>query len=93
MFTDADVTCSRVEFSRGVDSLGSGEIRLFSDRLELPGVTVPLDRLDGIALQSAQDLYVSDIENTYLVRSRLVKCMVKYIDACRILTGKKGLGL
>ena len=93
VFTDADVTCSRVEFSRGVDSLGSGEMRLFSDRLELPGVTVPLDRLDGIALQSAQDLYVSDSENTYLVRSRLVKCMVKYISACRILTGKKELGL
>ena len=92
IFSDSDVTCDRVAFSKGVESLGSGELRLFPDRLELPGVEVPLERLTGIALRGPQDLYVSDGENTYLVRSRLVKCMVKYISACRILTGKKDLG-
>jgi hypothetical protein len=68
-------------------------MRLYADRLELPGITVPLDRLSGIALRGSQDLYVSDNENTYLIRSRVVKCMVKYISACRIFTGKKDLGL
>ena len=93
VFTDGDVSCGRVDFSKGVEDLGGGEMRLFADRLELPGVTVPLDKLSGIALRGPQDLYVSDSENTYLVRSRVVKCMVKYISACRIFTGKKDLGL
>ena len=79
-------------FSKGVETMGAGEMRLFADRLELPGVEMPLDKLSGIALRGPQDLYVSDGENTYLVRSKLVKCMVKSISACRILTGTKELG-
>ena len=93
VFSDGEVSCDRVDFSKGVEAKGAGEMRLYADRLELPGVSVPLDRLSGIALRGPQDLYVSDGENTYLVRSRLVKCMVKYISACRILTGKRELGL
>ncbi len=93
IFTDGDVTVDKVDFAKGVGSVGTGEMRLFADRLELPGVSVPLERLSGIAMRGAQDLYVSDGEETYLVRSRLVKCMAKYISACRCLTGKTDLGV
>ena len=93
IFTDSDVICDRVSFAEGTHAIGSGEMRLFSDRLELPGVTVALDALSGIALRGAQDLYISSGEETYLIRSSVVKCMVKYISACRILTGNGDLGV
>ena len=80
-------------FAAGTQAVGSGEMRLFSDRLELPGVTVALNKLTGIALRGAQDLYISSEEETWLIRSGVVKCMVKYISACRLLTGNADLGV
>ena len=60
-------------------------MRLYSDRLEIPGAEIPLKELSGIALVEGQDLYVSTAGVTYLVRSKTVKCMIKYLTACSFL--------
>ena len=79
IFTDADVYTHLVDFARDQKMLGSGEMRLFSRRLEIPGADIPLERLTGLAIVEGQDLYVSTAEATYLVRSRTVRCMTKYL--------------
>ena len=93
IFTDGGVRTDEVLFAKDTKSLGKGEMRLYRDRLELPGVTVPLSELSGMALMGPQDLYVSTEEHHYLVRSQLVRCMVKYLTACSHLKGDAALGV
>jgi len=93
IFADADVVTHRVEFAKDQKSLDSGEMRLFSDRLEIPGAEIPLDRLTGIAILQGQDLYVSTAEETYLVRSQTVRCMTKYLTACSFLNPGANYGV
>ncbi len=93
IFTDGGVKTDEVLFASDTRSVGKGEMRLFRDRLELPGVTVPLPELTGMALMGPQDLYVSTEDHHYLVRSNLVRCMVKYLTACSHLKGDADLGV
>ena len=93
IFTDAGVRTDEVLFALDTKSVGKGEMRLYRDRLELPGVTVLLSELTGMALMGPQDLYVSAGESHYLVRSKLVRCMVKYLTACSHLKGDAELGV
>ena len=93
IFTDTGVRTDQVLFASDTKALGKGEMRLYRDRLELPGVTVPLAELSGMALMGPQDLYVSTKDNHYLVRSNLVRCMVKYLTACSHLRGDAELGV
>lgn len=87
IFTDTEVAASDVIFSRGLRPVGKGRMRLFRDRLELPGVTVPLREITGIALKGPQDIYFGTAEHHYLVRSDEIRCMVKYLTACSWLNG------
>ena len=93
IFTDTGVRTDQVLFASDTKALGKGEMRLYRDRLELPGVTVPLSELSGMALMGPQDLYVSTKDEHYLVRSNLVRCMVKYLTACSHLKGGAELGV
>ena len=93
IFTDADVITHTVDSAKGQQSVGSGEMRLFSDRLEIPGAEIPLKELSGIALVEGQDLYVSSAGTTYLVRSKSVKCMIKYLTACSFLNPGASYGV
>lgn len=89
VFADTDMTCDQVLFAQSEKIVGKGDMRLYRDRLELPGVTVTMDELEGMAMMGPQDLYVSTSERSYLVRSKRVRCMVKYITACSHLTGRE----
>ena len=93
IFTDADVYTQTVDFAKDQETLDSGEMRLYSDRLEIPGAEIPLGELSGIALVEGQDLYVSTAKVTCLVRSRTVKCMIKYLTACSILNPGANYGV
>lgn len=88
IFTDTDMRADRVDFAKGLQPMGKGELKLFRDRLELPGASIPLAELSGIALVEAQDLYLGAGSENYLVRSSLPRCLVKYLTACRCLTGR-----
>ena len=93
IFTDDDMRTDQVEFSRGTTFLAKGELKLFSDRLELPGVTVPLTQLTGMSLVGPQDLYVGSGGHSYLVRSDHVRCLVKYLTACSRLNPETAYGV
>ena len=94
IFIDTDMTADEVLFAKDVKALGKGEMRLYADRLELPGeVTVPLGELTGMSIMGPQDLYVGTREHNYLIRSGLARCVVKYISACSFLTGRADLGV
>ena len=88
IFSDSDVRVDRVEFAKGLKTLERGEMKLYSDRLEIPGAVLPLDGLTGVSLMGGQDLYLGTDEENYLVRSSTVRCMRKYLVACTCLTGK-----
>ena len=93
IFTDSSIRCDEVLFAQDTKSVGKGEMRLFRDRLELPGVTIPLAELTGMALMGPQDLYVGTEERHYLLRSAMVRCMVKYLTACSHLKGDADFGV
>ena len=93
IFTDSSIRCDEVLFAQDTKSVDKGEMRLFRDRLELPGVTIPLAELTGMALMGPQDLYVSTEERHYLLRSAMVRCMVKYLTACSHLKGDTDFGV
>ncbi len=93
VFTDSDIFTQVVDSARDQTNLADGEMRLYSDRLEIPGAEIPLKELSGIALVEGQDLYLSTAKITYLVRSRTVKCMVKYLTACSVLNPGANYGV
>lgn len=85
IFTDTDMETREVHSSRDTVFLARGDMRLYRDRLELPGVTIPLASLTGIALQGPQNIYFGVDGRSYLVRSDAVRCTVKYLTACSYL--------
>ncbi len=89
VFTDSTVRVEEVAAARSSVVLGSGDMTLYRDRLELPGVTVPLARLTGMSIMGAQTLFLSMDDRSFSVTSPVVRCMVKYLTACTILTGKE----
>lgn len=93
IFSDSDMRTDEVDFSRGTKPIGRGELKLYRDRLELPGVTVPLTELTGMSLVGPQDLYVGSGEHSYLVRSDHIRCLVKYLTACSCLNPETTYGV
>ena len=93
IFTDADMRLDEVHFSEGLKLLGKGEMKLYKDRLELPGVTLPVGDITGISLRGPQDIYFGTETANYLVRSRFVRCTVKYLTACSYLNGGREYGV
>ena len=88
VFTDADMELLRIHPARAAEPLGSGGMALYRDRLELPGVTLPLSALTGVALRGPQDIYFSAGEEHYMVRSSAVRCTVRYLSAVNCLLGE-----
>ena len=88
IFTDASIRTDEVRAASSVNLLGRGEMKLYRDRLELPGLSLSLQDITGLAVVGAQDLYVgtSDGRN-FEIRSGLVCDMIKYVTACSHLTG------
>lgn len=82
VFTDTDITCHEVESSKGLTPIGKGEMKLYTDRLEIPGLSLPIKDITGIALRGPQDLYIGVLDHSYLLRSNYTRCMVKYLTAC-----------
>ena len=87
IFTDTDVRVDTVVSGSGTKLLGRGDMRLFRDRLELPGASLPAGDITGVSLMGPQDLYISAGDTHYVVRSGTVHCMVKYLTALSHLNG------
>ena len=93
VFTDTDISCAEVEAAKGLKSIGKGDMRLYTDRLELPGLTLELSEITGIALRGPQDLYIGVKDHSYLLRSHYTRCMVKYLTACSYLNPSAEYGV
>ena len=81
IFTDSDMECLRVESGRQSSLVGQGGMALYKDRLELPGVTLPLSEIRGISLRGPQDIFFGTAENTYQLRCTARRCTVRYLTA------------
>ncbi len=87
VFTDGEMCCWEIEKGRSRRLLEEGDMTLYRDRLELPGVTLPLSEIRGVALRGPQDIYFSTEERTWQVSSRQVRCTVRYLTAISHLNG------
>lgn len=87
IFTDADMRVDTVQSGSGTKPLGRGDMRLFRDRLELPGASLPAGDITGVSLMGPQDLYISAGDTHYVIRSSTIHCMVKYLTALSHLNG------
>jgi len=87
IFRDDAFDLYRVETARRLEKAGSGELRLFRDRLELPGgVTLPIPSISGMSLRGPSDLFIGTGEgDSYEVHTDEVRCTLKYLQACRLL--------
>jgi 1-acyl-sn-glycerol-3-phosphate acyltransferase len=93
IFVDTDMHTNHIHSGQGKQRLGRGDMRLYRDRLELPGVTLPLEDISGISLRGPQDIYFGTKENHYQVGSEKVRCTVKYLSACAYLNNRTDYGV
>ena len=85
IFTDTEMECFRVESGHDSSLVGQGSMALYKDRLELPGVTLPLSDIRGISLRGPQDIYFGTLENNYQLRCKSRRCTVRYLTAISYL--------
>ncbi|MBR6207503.1 MAG: 1-acyl-sn-glycerol-3-phosphate acyltransferase [Oscillospiraceae bacterium] len=91
--SDTGIVAEEVFSARGQKRLGKGEMRLYWDRLELPGLTIPLREIEGMSVMGAQRLFVGAGGRSYQLRSDHPCSMIQYVAACRFLTGREDLGV
>jgi hypothetical protein len=83
IFTDSGMELYSVASGRGTKKLASGELRLYRDRMELPGgASLPVSKISGMSLRGQKDLFIGCGEEHYLLKTPLVRCTVKYLIAC-----------
>ena len=83
IFADSGMELYSVASGRGTKRLALGELRLFRDRLELPGgVSLPVSKISGMSLRGQKDLFIGCGRAHYLLKTPFVRCTVKYLTAC-----------
>lgn len=88
IFADSDIRTDEVQTASSLRLLGRGDMKLYKDRLVLPGLALPLDNISGMAVVRGQSLYIGTKDGrSYEVRSMLICSMKKYLTACSYLTG------
>lgn len=97
IFTDTQMQLYRVESARGLELLGEGELKLFKDRVELPGgELLSGSDIGGMSMRGAGHLYIGTFDGRhYMVRGKgkTVRCTVKYLSACGYLGFNVGAGV
>lgn len=94
IFTDSDMELNSVTSAKGKEPLGKGELRLYADRLELPGgLTLKKEEISGMSMLGAGVLHIGSGEQHYELRSEKVRCTVKYLSACGCLGCAVGVGV
>lgn len=83
IFSDGGMELYEIRTGRWMKKLACGQMRLFRDRLELPGGTaLLLSGITGMSLRGQKDLFISAGDEHYLLRTGLVRCTAKYLTAC-----------
>lgn len=88
---DTEISISRVDDGHIKTLLGQGELCLYRDRLETPGLTVPLADISGINLSGPQSLELSVGTDHYYLKSSQVRNLRKYITLYRAITDPQNI--
>lgn len=89
IFNDSEMLCYQVETATALTPVGQGELTLYSDRISLPGITLPLEDVRGASIRGSWNLYIGTDNHTYLISSKKIRNTVRYIHAMEFLTGKE----
>lgn len=94
IFSDSGMELCEVSSGRWMKKLSRGDMRLFRDRLELPGgYALPISEITGMSLRGQKDLFIGAGDRHYLLRTPYVRCTVKYLTACADLGCPVGYGV
>lgn len=86
IFSDSPAELYEVSSGQGAARLGRGDIRLYRDRLELPGgVSLPISEITGMSLRGPTDLFLTRGGHSYQLLTGKSCCTHKYLSACRYL--------
>ena len=79
IFTDTEMHLRAVTADHESTDLGTGDMTLYTDRLECCGQVFPLSDLGGFALRGAQTVNFSCGTHNYEITSEKVRCTRKYM--------------
>lgn len=85
IFSDTDMLLYKVKTGDSAQFVSAGEFILYRDRLVLPdGNTVSLKELKGMSVMGPQKLHFSTASTNYVVKSTKIRCVLKYLSACKV---------
>ena len=85
IFSDTDMLLYKVSTGESEAFISAGELTLYRDRLVLPdGNIIPLKELKGMSVMGPQTLHFSTATVNYVVKSTKIRCVVKYLSACKV---------
>lgn len=91
LLSDTDIRVSVVSDEHLESLLGQGELRLYKDRLEAPGIGFPLAEIHGINLSGPQSIELSAGGKHYYLKSKEVRNLRKYLTLYRAITDPKNI--
>jgi len=95
VFEDSGWLLRRVHSGKSVERIAEGEVRLFRDRLELPGgISLPIGFISGMSLRGPVVLYIGTGDGDhYELRGCETSNVLKYLTACAYLGSPVGVGV
>jgi len=85
IFTDTDMHLYTVQTGDSARFISAGTLKLYRDRLELPsGTKILLKDLRGMSVMGAKTLFFSDTSANYMIDSTKIRCVLKYLSACKV---------
>ncbi len=89
--SDTAIQVSRVSDDHLEIPLGRGELRLYRDRLEAPGLQVPLAEISGINLSGPQSIELTIGSEHYFLKSQEIRNLRKYLTLYRAVTDPENI--
>lgn len=86
IFSDSGLILNELTGNHGNTVIATGSLTLYPDRLECPGLTVPLESLSGIAIHGPQTIDFTAFDRHFELKSAEVYCAVKYLTAIEALS-------
>ena len=95
IFTDSEMELHTVESAKGLELVGQGEVKLYRNRIELPGdVVLDGSEIGGMSMRGAQHLYIGTFDGKhYMLKGKSIRCTVKYLSAAGYLGFNVGAGV
>lgn len=79
IFSDQDIELKEILPRHRSRKIGLGEMRLYRDRIECPGMVFPLKEITGMAIHGAQSINLSAFLSDFEITSKKNFCARKYL--------------